>query len=191
MQPPKRLVLAVNPSAELPCDSVVAQPAFEPVYRAHGRAVYYFVLRYVGDATRAEDVTHDVFLKAFKKMPEFRGDANIRTWLYRIAINHCHNLARTWHSRHIFSNADDAVWESSSSAEPDPLRNLETKELGERIQRTLRELPEEYRIVLLLAADEEMSYEEIAALTEQTAAAVRGKLYRARKAFGEKFGQTT
>lgn len=179
-----------TPVAPVPRGCAVAETVFEAVYRKHAKAVYYFVLRNVGDAARAEDATHDVFLKAFKKMPEFRGEANVRTWLYRIAINHCHNLARTWHNRHIFSNADEAVWESSSCAAPDPLRNLETKELGERIQRTLRELPEEYRIVLLLAADEEMSYDEIAVLTEQTAAAVRGKLYRARKAFAEKFKGT-
>lgn len=164
--------------------------AFEALYKEHAKAVYYLALRLLGNAAQAEDVTHDVFIKAFRKLPEFRGESNVRTWLYRIAINHCRNVARTWHSRHIFSNADDAVWEASSSPQPDPLRNLETKELGDRIQKTLQGLSEEHRVLLLLAADERLSYDEIAALTDQTSDAVRGKLYRARKAFISRFPKT-
>jgi RNA polymerase sigma-70 factor (ECF subfamily) len=68
-----------------------------------------------------------------------------------------------------------------------PLRVLEIKELGNRIQRTLDRLSEEYRLLLLLVADQELSYEEIAALTDQTADSVRGKLHRARKAFTTMF----
>src|SRR5438876_301248 len=64
-----------------------------------------------------------------------------------------------------------------------PLRAPEVKELGQRIQKTLAALPEEYRLLLLLVADERLSYEEMAVLTEQSADAVRGKLHRARKAF--------
>jgi RNA polymerase sigma factor (sigma-70 family) len=71
-----------------------------------------------------------------------------------------------------------------------PLRALETKELGERIQKALDGLSDEYRLLLLLVADEEMSYEQIAGLTEQTADAVRGKLHRARKAFAINFKKT-
>ena len=68
-----------------------------------------------------------------------------------------------------------------------PLRALETSELGERIQKTLDRLPEEYRLLLLLVADQELSYEEIGELTGQTSDAVRGKLHRARKAFAAIF----
>jgi RNA polymerase sigma-70 factor, ECF subfamily len=71
------------------------------------------------------------------------------------------------------------------------LRVLEVKELGHRIQKTLDALPEEYRLLLLLIADEELSYDEIASLTGQSADAVRGKLYRARKAFGQHFQQSS
>ncbi|HSH95514.1 MAG TPA: sigma factor-like helix-turn-helix DNA-binding protein, partial [Roseimicrobium sp.] len=67
------------------------------------------------------------------------------------------------------------------------LRAMETRELGERIQRTLDGLPEEYRLLLLLIADRELSYAEVGELTEQTADAVRGKLHRARKAFAVLF----
>jgi len=171
---------------------VVSRPTwvsgeFGKVYEEHSQCIYYLALRLLGDPTQAQDATHDVFLKAYRKMDSFRGDAGVRTWLYRITINHCQNLQQCWHARHMFSNADDAIWETAGSVADDPLRVLETKELGERIQQTLEKIPEEYRLLLLLVADQELSYEEIGKLTEQSADAVRGKLHRARKVFAALF----
>ena len=164
-----------------------SSPAFASLYDEHSRAIYYLTLRFLGDPQKAEDATHDVFLKAFRRLDQFRGEASVRTWLYRIAINHCQNLCQSWHNRHIHANSDDAVWENSAAKTDSPLRALETKELGQRIQTTLDALPDEYRLLLLLVGDEELSYEEIAALIGQTADAVRGKLHRARKAFASHF----
>ncbi len=166
-----------------PARSGLADSAFAQIYQEHSRAIYYLALRLLGDPEKAEDATHDVFLKAFRKMDQFRGEASWRTWLYRITINHCRNLQQAWHERHMLSNVDDAIWETTAAQTDSPLRVLETKELGQRIQQALDGLPHEYRLLLLLVADEQLSYEQIAALTEQTADAVRGKLHRARKAF--------
>jgi RNA polymerase sigma-70 factor (ECF subfamily) len=157
------------------------------LYDEHSQAIYYLALRCLGDPQKAEDATHDVFLKAFRRLDQFRGDASVRTWLYRIAINHCQNLCSSWHNRHVQANSDDLVFEGAVARTDSPLRVLETKELGERIQKTLDALSSEYRLLLLLVADEELSYEEIAALVGQSADAVRGKLHRARKAFAALF----
>ena len=160
-----------------------AAPEFAAIYEEHSRAIYYLALRFLSDPQKAEDATHDVFLKAFRKMDQFRGEASWRTWLYRITINHCRNLQQAWHERYMLTTPDEAVWEHAPAATDSPLRVLETKELGQRIQKTLDGLSEEYRLLLLLVADEELSYEQVASLTNQTADAVRGKLHRARKAF--------
>jgi RNA polymerase sigma-70 factor (ECF subfamily) len=176
--------LMASPPAGWPSEEIAS------LYAEHSRAIYYLCLRFFGDPQRAEDATHDVFLKAFRKLDQFRGDASARTWLYRIAINHCQNLQQSWHNRHVVANSDDAVWEHSASKTDSPLRVLETKELGERIQKTLGRLSDEYRLLLLLVADEELSYEQIGALVGQSADAVRGKLHRARKAFAAYFEQT-
>ncbi len=165
-------------------------PEFGRLYLEHSRAVYYLTLRFLGDPQQAEDATHDVFLKAFRHLEKFRGEASWRTWLYRIAINHCRNLQQTWHRRHLVNHAGDALWETTPSAGESPLRALETKELGLRIQAALDGLPAEYRLLLLLIADERLSYTQVAALTDQTADAVRGKLHRARKAFAQLFHQS-
>ena len=163
---------------------------FARLYEEHSRAIYYLALRFLGDPQKAEDATHDVFLKVYRKFNEFRGESSLRTWLYRITINHCHNLRQSWQNRNLVTTADESVWENTAGPAESPLRVLETKELGERIQKALDGLSAEYRLLLLLVADAELSYDEIAELTKQSADAVRGKLHRARKAFAVLFQQT-
>jgi RNA polymerase sigma-70 factor, ECF subfamily len=175
------------PSTQEPAD--LGSEEFSRLYAENSKAIYYLALRYLSDPQKAEDATHDVFLKAFRKLDQFRGEASFRTWLYRIAINHCQNLRQAWHERHVFSNADDAVWDNAVSQTDSPLRILETKELGEHIQKTLDALSDEYRLLLLLVADEELSYEQVGALVGQSPDAVRGKLHRARKAFAAIFNK--
>jgi RNA polymerase sigma-70 factor (ECF subfamily) len=172
-----------QPPADLGSDE------FTELYQNHSREIFYLTLRLLGDASKAEDATHDVFLKAYRHWDSFRGESSYRTWLYRIAINHCSNLRQSWANRHLITNADETVWEGAAAGGDSPLRVLEIKELGERIQKTLDRLSEEYRLLLLLVADEELSYEEVGVLTEQTPDAVRGKLHRARKAFATIFEQ--
>jgi RNA polymerase sigma-70 factor (ECF subfamily) len=190
-----------RPRAQAPSDSAEAHASsaaeialapskFADIYNEHSRAIYYLALRFLGDPQKAEDATHDVFLKAFRKMDSFRGESSWRTWLYRITINHCRNLQQSWNDRHMFSNADDAVWDNAPARSDSPLRVLETKELGQRIQKALDGLSDEYRLLLLLVADEQLSYEQVGVLTEQTPDAVRGKLHRARKAFAVLFEKT-
>ncbi|MBL9135684.1 MAG: sigma-70 family RNA polymerase sigma factor [Verrucomicrobiales bacterium] len=166
---------------------VLGSEAFGAVYQEHSQAIYYLALRYLGDPERAQDVTHDVFLKAWRHLGSYRHEAAWKTWLYRIAINHCRNVVGSWSARNLVSNADEAVWEGAEAPTDSPLRVLEIKELGERIRSTLDHLSEEYRLLLLLVADERLSYEEIGELTGQSADAVRGKLHRARKAFTHHF----
>ena len=180
----------IEPETQAPPALPLAPPEFAALYETHSRAIYYLALRYLGEPSRAEDATHDVFLKAYRKWSEFRGDASARTWLYRITINHCHNLRQSWASRNLVTNADDAVWENTATPADSPLRVLELHELGQRIQDALDGLSAEYRLLLLLVADQEMSYDEVASLTGQTADAVRGKLHRSRKAFAVLFAKT-
>jgi len=165
-------------------------PEFAKFFEENSRQIFYLCLRMLGDQTKAEDATHDVFLKAWRKLDSFRGEASWRTWIYRIAINHCRNLQQAWAERNIHTAADESVFQNTVAETPSPLRVLEMKELGERIDLALGRLTPEYRLLLLLVADGELSYDQIATLTEQTSDAVRGKLHRARRAFGVEFQKT-
>jgi RNA polymerase sigma-70 factor (ECF subfamily) len=166
-------------------------PDFTAIYETHVRAVYYLVLRWLGDPSKAEDATHDVFLKAFRHLADFRRDSEIRTWLYRIAINHCKNLRSTWHQRNVSLTENGEFAENAAIDSATPLQVAEARDLGRGIQQALDALPDEYRLLLLCVADDEMSYDEIALLTGQSSDAVRGKLYRARKAFAAAFKPNT
>jgi RNA polymerase sigma-70 factor, ECF subfamily len=187
---PDILVEPIEPTAPELARVPLEPPELAAIYDEHARSVFYLALRMLGDPTQAEDATHDVFLKAYRKLGDFKGQSTIRTWLYRITINHCQNLLQGWYRRNIHATDDEAVWERAAGGSDSPLRILETKELGERIQKSLDALSEEYRLLLLLVADEKLSYEEIGSLTNQTSDAVRGKLHRARKAFSAAFQQT-
>ncbi len=100
--------VSVSQAANVPAIDL-ASPEFTAIYVEHSRAIYYLCLRLLGDPQRAEDATHDVFLKAFRAMNQFRRQASVRTWLYRIAINHCQNLARSWHERNVHTQADETM----------------------------------------------------------------------------------
>ena len=165
-------------------------PDFEAVYAAHAQPVYYLALRFLGDDAQAQDAAHDVFVKAFRNFGSFRADSEIRTWLYRITLHHCTNLRRRWSARNIHATDEASILESQPTTAGDPLRALETKELGQRIQNALDRLPEEYRCLLLLVADQDLSYEQVGQITQQSPDAVRGKLHRARKAFSAVFAKT-
>jgi RNA polymerase sigma-70 factor (ECF subfamily) len=184
IEPPSQRKRAVRVPLE------VGAPEFAALYQAHSRAIFYLCLRFLNDPAKAEDATHDVFVKAWRHLDQFQGKSSWRTWLYRIAINRCRNLQQGWAERHVFPTADDFVLQDTVPDTASPFRVLEIKELGERIRRTLDHLPPEYRLLLLLVADQELSYEHVGALTEQTADAVRGKLHRARKAFAIEFEKT-
>ena len=95
-------------------------PELEAIYEEHSRPIYYLALRMLGDPTQAEDATHDVFLKAYRKLGEFKGNSSLRTWLYRITINHCQNLLQTWHRRNIHGTDDEAVWERAAATGDSP-----------------------------------------------------------------------
>src|SRR5258708_38929614 len=90
-----------------------ASSEFADLYAEHSRAIFYRAVRFLSDPQKAEDATHDVFLKAFRTMDQFRGEASWRTWLYRIALNHCRNLQQSWNERPMFSNAAAAIWETA------------------------------------------------------------------------------
>lgn len=186
----KETVAASSQSA-LPREAV----AFEEIVEMYHGKVFQLVYRYIGDYDEASDLTQDTFVRAYGAWNDFRGESQIYTWLYRIAINLCHNQQKKLQRRRrVESQSLDSfpndngqnpgVWNSREFADerPLPLQILESHELRARLHEVLRQLPDNYRTVIILRDIEGLTYEEIARITDSTLEAIKSRLFRARAA---------
>lgn len=165
------------------------EKAFREIVELYRDRVYNLTFRMMGNAEDAEDVAQEVFISVFKNIDSFRGDAKFSTWLYRVAANHCKNrikyLARR-HDRQKDEFDETINREQASGAltgpnpSPRPDARLETMELEKVMRAAIQELDENHRLLVVLRDIEELSYEEICAITELPQGTVKSRLHRAR-----------
>ena len=164
--------------------------AFAELIRLYQNQVFTLVFRMLGDRGEAEDLAQDVFLTVYKSIETFRGDSKLSTWLYRIAVNHCYNklkyLGRRGHkenqSLETVNEGSPDVIAPQPSKHADPQAALEGAELERAIGHALTLLDEEHRVVIILRDIEDLSYEEIAAITGLADGTVKSRLHRGRMA---------
>ena len=152
--------------------------AFETLVERHRDVVYRVAARTVGPA-EAEDVSQDVFLRAFHRLRGFRGDAPFRAWLLRITHNVALNQAARRRPEPVDA-LDPVVEARDAERERTPADMLEGHERRQRLEAKLRLLATPHRTVLVLRDIEGLTYEEIAAVTETPLGSVKGRLHRAR-----------
>jgi RNA polymerase sigma-70 factor (ECF subfamily) len=155
------------------------------LYRAHAPLVARWARRLGGPQVDAEDVVHEVFLVAHKRLPEFRGDAKPTTWLFRITdfVVRAHRRnarMRAWLARHFAADREPA---GMGSVQISPVEHLVERERAALVYRALDALGEKYRSLFVLYELEGLSGEEIAALTGVKLATVWVRLHRARARF--------
>lgn len=162
------------------------------VLKYQGRVVQ-LVSRYLNNAAEVEDVTQEAFIKAYRALPNFRGDSAFYTWLYRIAANAAKNHLVALGRR---PSSDMALDDSEVFDVPGLLKDHESpdevimgKDLEMLISRTIEELPVELRAALTLREFEGLSYEEIADVLECPIGTVRSRIFRAREAIDVKVAQ--
>ena len=160
--------------------------------------IYSLVYRIVGDQADAADTTQEVFLKVFRGMKHFHGESSLKTWIYRIGLHEASNRKRWWfrHKARELSiePAEDSFQAGNHSAPSDalvddhnsPFDDVAQHEVHERVEEQLRKVPEPYRTTLILRDLEEMSYEEIAEITEVSLGTVKSRLTRGREALKER-----
>jgi RNA polymerase sigma-70 factor, ECF subfamily len=153
--------------------------AFEQLVEQHRDGVVRVAGRIVGRQD-AEDVSQDAFLRAFHRLGDFRGDAPFRSWLLRIAHNAALDHLARRRAEPVVPETFDA---SEQSAQRPPAERLEVRERIERLERKLRGLSPQHRVVLVLRDAEGLSYEEIADITATPLGSVKGRLHRARREF--------
>jgi RNA polymerase sigma-70 factor (ECF subfamily) len=154
---------------------------FSSVYRAHVQQVARWVARLGGSAVDVDDLVQDIFITAHRLLPEFRGEAKISTWLYRLTENAVRTRRRRERFRRLFTfNADVSRIEAADRA-PTPLEDVERKQSAALIYRALDRISEKYRTTFILFELEGHSGEQIAELTGVEVATVWVRLTRARK----------
>jgi RNA polymerase sigma-70 factor (ECF subfamily) len=175
---------ALRPDETPADDGAIAPPSLAGVYRAHAATVARWAAHLGGPRLDVDDAVHEVFLVVGKRLPEFRGDAKLTTWLYRITERVVRGGRRRERVRRwlTFVRRGD-VEQSLSPPRLTPVEELEQRQSRDTVYRILDRLAEKYRRVLVLFELEELSGEEIAALTGVKLATVWVHLHRARALF--------
>jgi RNA polymerase sigma-70 factor (ECF subfamily) len=180
------------------------EAAFNELVTTYERRVFALVYRMLGRRDEAEDLAQEVFVQVFKAIDQFRGDSKLSTWIYRIAVNLCKNRTKYLTRRHSGGQEDvDAMVERAplsaakgvsvgEVARPDEL--VMGMQLEHVVKLAIAQIDPEFREVLVLRDVEDLSYEEIAAVTGLADGTVKSRIHRARaqlralveKAMGEK-----
>jgi len=153
--------------------------AFRAVYDAHLGRVYAVCLRLTGSREEAEELTQSVFVRAWEKLPSFRGDSALATWLHRLAVNEAMSSFRSTarRLRRVFNTED------LEAIEPVPARLAATGPLD--LERAIAELPRGARTVFVLHEIEGYGHEEIAGITGLAIGTSKAQLHRARRLLRE------
>lgn len=145
------------------------------LFNRHRAAIFRLCFQILRERDAAEDAAQEVLLRAFEKMPQFRGESEFSTWLYRIALNYCLELRRSLARREsLFDGEDETRSTSDFSRRSDTKMALET---------ALDALPETLQIVLVLRQWHEKSYDEIGAILNLPQGTVKSRLHQARREF--------
>ena len=161
--------------------------AFELLVVKYQRKLGRLLSRLVRDPGEVEDVTQEAFIKAYRALPNFRGDSAFYTWLYRIAINTATNylvaLGRRAPTTTEFDNEEAESFEDADALRDTatPEAELLTREIATTVNRAMEALPDDLRTAITLREIEGLSYEEIASVMNCPIGTVRSRIFRARE----------
>jgi len=165
--------------------------AFDLLVSKYQRKIFRLLSRLIRDQAEVEDVAQEAFIKAYRALPNFRGDSAFYTWLYRIAINTAKNHLVSQGRRAPTSTEAD-IEEAETFDDGEHLRDLNTpdsmllsKQVAEAVNRAIDQLPEDLRTAIVLREIEGLSYEEIAESMNCPIGTVRSRIFRAREAIAQ------
>lgn len=155
--------------------------AFEVLVRRYQRRFYRLAVRLLGNRSDAEEAVQEAFVAAWRRLPGFRGEAAFSSWMYRIVTNRCLMLVRKRRPVTTLDELRDLPGPESDS----PEHVAETRDRAAALQRALLNLPTDQRTCWILRELHGLGYEDIATIVAARPDAVRGRLYRARRALAE------
>jgi RNA polymerase sigma-70 factor, ECF subfamily len=158
--------------------------AFTELVRRHESRVYSLCLRMLGDPDDARDAAQDTFLTVYRKIAQFRGDALFTTWLHRIGVNCCYDALRRTRRQPLLRVVDDDVPDVGPPVDDHADDVAGTLDAASALAR----LPEDYRVVLVLADVQDLPYEEIAKVLDVPIGTVKSRVHRGRIALAKVLG---
>lgn len=158
--------------------------AFDIIVERHKRSVYQLCYRFVGNHEDASDLSQDVFLRAFRGLKSFRGQASLGTWLYRIGVNVCLNRVSLKVPRTESIDARPHLDTRTESASERLLRD----ERAARVRAAVSELPRKQRAALVLRVYQEMSHQDIAKILGSSVGAVKANVFHALQNLKKRLG---
>jgi RNA polymerase sigma-70 factor (ECF subfamily) len=174
--------------------TLAAVSPFKEIYDIHSAMVYNLCLHYLQNIEAAEEAAQDVFVKVHQKLESWKGDAALKTWIYRITVNHCLDEIKA-RSRKKRSQAFLSLFGGESIYEPADFNHpgvlLESKEEMRSLFAIINALPEKQKTALILSRLEGLSQKEIAAVLQLTEGAVESLLQRAKDGIRKKLNEET
>ncbi len=173
--------------------------AFNRLVLKYQDPVINICVRYLGNHSDGEDAAQETFVKIYKNLSKFKGDAFSSTWLYRIALNTCNNYQRSWWSRlkRNAVNLDAPVKTEDSEYIPEigderlsPEKDLERSRISDSVKKALSTLPPRYKELIIMRDIQGISYNEISATLSISLGTVKSRIARARSAMQEKLRGT-
>ncbi len=164
--------------------------AFDLLVRKYQQRIGKLVSRFISDRSEVEDVTQEAFIKAYRALPNFRGDSAFYTWLYRIATNTAKNYLVAAGRRpprsdvDITSGATEQGFELVSDNSPEG--EMASEEIRRTIHDALEQMPEELRMALSMCEFDGLTYDEIAEVMDCPIGTVRSRIFRARQSLDQK-----
>ncbi|QHA90593.1 sigma-70 family RNA polymerase sigma factor [Bacillus sp. N1-1] len=151
----------------------------EHLMETYGEALVRLAYTYTKDWGKAEDIVQEAFLACFLKLHTFRGEASLKNWLYRIAINRCHDHVRSWSFRNIIPTNMMMKFIKNHTTSPEliAVKNEESHNL----RTSIFQLPLKYRETFILYYHEDLSIREISSLLDTKEATIKSRLHRARR----------
>jgi RNA polymerase sigma-70 factor (ECF subfamily) len=165
--------------------------AFEELISDYEKKVFNIALRIIGNYNDAEDISQEIFIKVFKSIKNFKGNSSFYTWLYRIVVNECFDIAKKKKKVLAFSidtpivTGDDEVQRDIKDRSKLPEEEFENKELRKEIQKALNMISNEHRTMIVLRDVQGFSYDEISEMLKCPPGTVKSRINRARKALKE------
>lgn len=164
--------------------------AFDNLVTRYSGEIYAFLCRSTGDPEEAADLTQETFICALKAVKNFRGDSELKTWLFRIAVNQSRNRFRWWNRRKrdvtvsldaSIGDSDARVSDSIADSSIGPEDGFIRAEREQAIVQALRSLPDAYRETIILCDVEGLTYEEIANVLSMNIGTVKSRIARGRE----------